>query len=164
MKCGWAFSDNADYMRRVRAKNRTDLTTLGMIASKAAYEAGEDWLNQVVEYIDGNHTFVESYVKANIPLIKVVKPQGTYLSWVDVSQVVEKIGAKKTAADQSTGGRTVTPETIVEQYLVKNAKVHLNQGASYGVGGAGHMRMNIATSRKTLEKALASMATALHRV
>jgi cystathionine beta-lyase len=46
---------------------------------------------------------------------------------------------------------------------VKNARVHLNQGASYGVGGSGHMRMNIGTSRKTLEKALASLAEALHR-
>ena len=164
MKCGWFFSDNMDYIRRVRANNRTDLTTLGMIASKAAYEGGEDWLRQVNEYIDGNHTFVESYVKANIPLIKAYKPQGTYLQWIDVSQIVDKIGAKKTAAEQSTGGRTVTPETIVEQWLVKNAKVHLNQGASYGVGGAGHMRMNIATSRKTLENALSSMATALRRV
>ena len=164
MKCGWFFSDNMDYIRRVRANNRTDLTTLGMIASKSAYEGGEDWLRQVVEYVDGNHAFVESYVKANIPLVRAYKPEGTYLQWIDVSQVIDKIGAKKAAADQSTGGRTVTPETIVEQFLVKNARVHLNQGASYGAGSAGRMRMNIATSRKTLENALSAMATALHRV
>lgn len=163
MKCGWFFSTNADYMRRARAQNRTDLTTLGMIASQAAYAGGEEWLNQVVEYIDGNHTYVEKFIKDNIPLIKWVKAQGTYLAWIDVSQVVDKIGAKKAAADASTGGRTVTPETIVEQWLVKNAKVHMNQGASYGFGGAGHMRMNIATSRKTLEVALTHMAEALKK-
>ena len=163
MKCGWFFSDNAEFMRRVRANNRTDLTTLGMIASQAAYADGEDWLNQLGVYIDGNHDFVEKYVAKNIPLVKWVKPQGTYLAWIDVSQVVDKIGAKKLAADASTGGRTVTPETIVEQWLVKHAKVHMNQGASYGNGGQGHMRMNIATSRKTLDVALSHMAEALKR-
>ena len=50
---------------------------------------------------------------------------------------------------------------MVERYFVKHAKVHLNQGASYGVGGANHMRMNIATSRKLVELALTNMANAL---
>ena len=49
---------------------------------------------------------------------------------------------------------------MVERYLVKTAKVHLNQGASYGMGGENHMRMNIATSRKTLELALNNLANA----
>ena len=164
MKCGWVFSDNPDYIERVRAQNRTDLSTLSMIANRAAYLEGEDWLNQVVTYIDGNQDFVESYVRANIPLIKVVKPQGTYLSWLDVSQVIEKIGAKQQAADASKNGRTVTPETIVERYFVKHAKVHMNQGASYGKGGEGRMRMNIGTSRKTLEAALSGLAGALRNV
>jgi cystathionine beta-lyase len=163
MKCGWFFSDNADYVARVRANNRTDLSTLGMLASKAAYAEGEEWLKQVVAYLDGNHDFVESFVRANIPLIKVVKPQGTYLAWLDVSQVIEKIGAKKLAAEASKDGRIVTPETIVERFFVQTAKVHMNQGASYGDTGAGHMRMNIATSRKTLELALNNLAVALNR-
>ena len=47
MKCAWFYSDNADYVARVKANNRADLTTLGMIASKAAYEGGEEWLNAV---------------------------------------------------------------------------------------------------------------------
>jgi len=162
MKCAWFFSDNMDYVARVKAMNKADLTTLGMIASRAAYTGGEEWLNQCVDYIDGNHDFVESYVRANIPLLKVVKPQGTYLSWVDVSQVIERIGAKEMAAEASkASGKTVTPETIVERYLVKHARVQLNQGASYGNGGAGRMRMNIATSRKTLELALSNLASAL---
>src|SRR6185295_15483864 len=134
--------DNADYLARVKANNRADLTTLGMIASKGAYQGGEDWLNQCVDYIDGNHDFVTQYIAANIPLIKCVKPQGTYLSWLDVSAVAERINAKQLAAEankSATGaaGRnaTVTPETIVERHLVKIAKVHLNQGASYGLGG-----------------------------
>jgi cystathionine beta-lyase len=161
MKCGWFFSDNADYIRRVKANNRLDLSTLGVVANQAAYAEGEEWLNQLVAYIDRNHDFVESYVRANIPLVKVVKPQGTFLSWLDVSRVIDKIGAKAQAADASANGSTVTPETIVERYFVRNAKVHMNPGASYGKAGEGHMRMNIATSRKTLELALSNLAGAL---
>ena len=98
------------------------------------------------------------------PAFKVVKPQGTYLAWLDVSQVAQKIGASELAAEASkAAGRPVTPETMVERYFVKNAKVHMNQGASYGYGGAGRMRMNIATSRKTLELALSNLASALRR-
>jgi cysteine-S-conjugate beta-lyase len=166
MKHAWMFSDNADLINRVRANHRADITTLGVVANKAAYTPdGEDWLNQCVAYIDGNHDFVEKFVAANIPMIKVVKPQGTYLCWLDVTAVADKIGAKQLADEENRkkapGAANVTPETMVERFLVKHAKVHLNQGASYGFGGANHMRMNIATSRKLVELALTNMANAL---
>ena len=162
MKCAWYFSSNKDLFAATKANNHPDLTTMGMIASKAAYAGGEDWLNQCVDYINGNHDLVQSYVKANIPLIKTyAKAEGTYLVWLDVSQVAEKIGAKEKAAAESKDGRTVTPEQIVERWFMKNAGVALNPGHTYGLGGANHMRMNIATSRKTLQAALASLANAL---
>jgi cystathionine beta-lyase len=168
MKCAWFFSTNPAYYQAVRAQNRSDLAALSMIASKAAYAGGEDWLKQVNEYIDGNHDFVHTYVKANLPMIKLdQKAQGTYLMWIDVSQVIEKIGAKQMAADAAKNrpagapGNPPTPENMVQRWFEKNAGVQLNAGSSYGTGGAGRMRMNIATSRKTLERALASMANAL---
>jgi len=165
MKCAWFFSDNMDYINRVKANNKADLTTLGMIASLAAYSGGEAWLNQCVDYVDGNHDYVESFVRANIPMIKVVKPQGTYLSWLDVTAVADKINAKALAVEASkslgASARPLTPEQMVERHFVKTAKVHMNQGASYGYGGQNHMRMNIATSRKTLELALNNLASAL---
>ena len=165
MKCAWFYSDNADYVARVKANNRADLTTLGMIASRAAYEGGEEWLTACNEYIDGNHDFVESYVKANIPMIKVVKPQGTYLSWLDVSAVADKINAKQLADEANknikASTKPLSAEQMVERHFVKAAKVHMNAGTSYGYGGANHMRMNIATSRKTLELALNNLARAL---
>ena len=55
---------------------------------------------------------------------------------------------------------SLTPEQMVERFFVKHARVHLNQGASYGKGGENHMRMNIGTSRKLVEQALTSMAKA----
>jgi cystathionine beta-lyase len=98
-------------------------------------------------------------------MIKMVKPQGTYLTWLDVSAVANKINAKQMAAEasktQAASMKPLTPEQMVERHFVKTAKVHMNAGSSYGNGGANHMRMNIATSRKTLELALNNLATAL---
>jgi cystathionine beta-lyase len=120
-----------------------------------------------VDYIDANHQFVTDYIAANIPLIKHVKPQGTYLTWPDVSGVVEKIGAKEKAAEMNKNrpahSKPITPENIVERWLVDHAKVQINAGTNYGLGGAGRMRMNIATSRKTLELALGNIAEALKK-
>ena len=160
-KVAWFHSTNDDLMTRVKANHWVDLNTLGLIANRAAYEGGEDWLNQLVTYIDGTHDFAEQFIKAHIPSIKWIKPEGTYLAWLDVTEVAERIGARKQAEAAKAEGQMVTPETIVEHFFVKHAKVHLNQGASYGLGGANHMRMNLATSRKLVERALANIATAL---
>jgi len=168
MKHAWMFSDNAELINRVRANHQADLNTLGFAANKAAYTPeGEEWLNQCVAYIDGNHDFVKAYVDTHIPMIKVMKPQGTYLSWLDVTAVADKIDAKRQAEEanrtKAHGAADITPETVVERFFVKHAKVHLNQGASYGLGGANHMRMNIATSRKLIELALSNIAGALRK-
>jgi cystathionine beta-lyase len=167
MKCAWMYSTNPDYIARIRPNHRADLSTLGLIASHAAYTGGEDWLNQVVEYVDGTHDLVESFVRSNIPMVKCVKPQGTYLTWLDMTALAEKIGAKALAEEanraRKPGTAMVTPETMIERWLVKNAKVHLNQGASYGLGSAGHMRMNIGTSRKLVQLALTNIAEALDK-
>jgi cystathionine beta-lyase len=162
MKCAWYHTTNKDLFMATKANNRADLTTLGMIASKAAYSGGEEWLNQCVDYVNGNHDLATSFIKANIPMIKAYnKAEGTYLMWIDVSQVAEKIGAKDKAAAETKAGKTTTPEQIVERWFLKNAGVALNPGHTYGAGGANHMRMNIALSRKTLQAALNSMQNAL---
>jgi cystathionine beta-lyase len=161
MKSAWFFSTNPDYLSRVRANNASDLTPMSMVAIRAALTEGEDWLNQVVAYIEGNHDFVEAYVRDKMPLVRYEKAQGTYLAWLDVRPALEKIGASQVAADASTPRRRVTPETILERWFVENAKVQVNAGSSYGTGGAGHMRMNLATSRKLVQLALDNMASAL---
>ena len=162
MKIGWFFSTNPDYLARVRANHRGGTNTLGVVAVEADLTEGEDWMHQALAYIDGNHDFVEAYLREKMPSVKYTKAQGTYLAWLDVSQVVDKIGAKEKAAERSkTSTRPVAPTRIVEEWLVDNAGVHLNPGSSYGVGGEACMRMNIAVSRKTIELALNNMAEAL---
>ena len=161
MKCAWFFTTNPELYAGTKANNRADLSTLGMIASKAAYEGGEDWLDQCVSYIDSNHDYVQQFFKSKMPnLIKVgAKPEGTYLTWVDVSGLAEKVGAKEMAAEASRGlPKPITPEAALEKWIAKKSGVALNAGSTYGLGGANHMRMNIATSRKTLDAALNALA------
>ncbi len=169
MKCAYMYSTNPDYLQKVRdTGHRQSINTLGVVASQAAYNEGEEWLDQVVAYIDGTLDYMESFIGSSMPLVKVVKPQGTYLAWLDVSAVVDKIGAKEKAAQENKNkdpeARPVTPEIIVERWLVENAKVQMNAGSSYGYGGAGRMRMNTATSRKLIELALNNMAGALEKL
>ena len=165
MKAAWYFSTNLDLLERVRANTRADLSTLGMVANLAALTEGEDWLDQLLPYIDGNHDFAETYITNKMPLVKYTKAQGTYLAWIDVSEVVERIGAKQTASEEANAsGRLVSPEQIVQRWFAENAKVALNPGHSYGTGGEGHMRMNIASPRKLLERAFNNMTSALERV
>ena len=177
LNLAWYFTTNKDLFREVQSydRNLTDIPALGIAAAKAAYDSGEDWLNQLAAYIDGNHDFVVRYIGQNIPMIKLgAKPQGTFLSWLDVSAVAEKIGARKMAEaesrkpqsiDTETGKpHIVSPEDIVGHWFAKNAFVALDPGSIYGLGGAGHMRMNIATSRSTLKAALDSIAEATRKI
>jgi cystathionine beta-lyase len=164
-KVAWFYSTNPDLLARVKVNHRADLNTMGIVANQAAVTGGEDWLNQCVDYIDGNHDFVAKFVAANIPSIKYVKPEGTYLAWLDVTAVADRINSKALAAEHNrtkpANAPSLTPEQMIERYFVKTAKVHMNQGASYGTGGANHMRMNVATSRKLIELALTNLANAL---
>ena len=154
--------------------HRADLNAPGIIANEAAYREGADWFDQLLPYIDANHDYVETYTKEKMPLVDYTKAQGTYLAWLDVSKVVDKIDAKGKAEAQARAGPSdlsfegletpVTPEVIVQRWFVENAHVYLNPGSNYGTGGAGHMRMNLGTSRKLIELALDNMAAALDKL
>jgi cystathionine beta-lyase len=165
-KIAWFYSTNKDFMDRIKVNHRAELNTLGVVANMGAYTPeGEEWLKQVVEYIDGNHEFAVDYISRNIPMVKAYKPQGTYLMWLDMTGLAEKLNTKQMVEthnrSRAEGTAALKPEQMIERWLVKYAKVHLNAGSSYGKGSDNHMRMNIATSRKTLEKALSNMANAM---
>lgn len=163
-KVAWHYSTNPALTERVRYHLRTDLNTLGILANHAALTEGEEWLRQANEYVSDTHDFVVNYVGDKIPMLKVHRAEGTYLTWLDVTAVAEKINSTKLADDYNrTKPATMpslTPEQMVERFFVKTAKVHLNQGRGYGKGGENHMRMNIGTSRKLVEVALNNLANA----
>ena len=165
-KCAYFYTTNPDHIARVKAAgHRAELNTLGVVACRAAYDECGDWLDQVVAYIDGTMDLVERLVAEKLPLVKVAKPQGTYLTWVDVSAAMERVGAARMAeeARRKDPTSTVTPEVMFERYLVEHANVQINAGSNYGGGGAGRMRMNVAAPRKLIELALTNIATALAR-
>jgi len=167
-KCAYFFSTNPEYLARIRAWHREEITTLGMVAHRAAYTEGDGWLDQLRTYIDGNMTFVADYVAKNIPLVRMVKPQGTYLAWLDVSAVADKVGARA-AAEQQNRQRDpalspLTPSHVMEKWFIEHARVQLNPGGGFGTGGAERMRMNCGTSRKMLERALGNLASAVRAV
>ena len=162
LKCAYLFSTNPGYLERIEGvgQHRQAMNTLGVVAAEAAYNEGEDWLDQLLEYIDGTLDFAASYVRENVPGVETVKPEGTYLAWLDVRAAMEAAGLPRAAEE---GGDT-TPEEEFQRWLVDHAHVHLNPGSSYGVGGAGRMRMNLATSRRLVERALDNVARALTAV
>ena len=117
-------------------------TLYGFIACEAAYRTGEKWLDSVLGYIKENSVFLSEYLADNIPDIRAFELQGTYLQWLDF----RKLGME---------------DTELENFLRGKAKLWLSQGYTFGKEGSGFVRLNIATQRSTLEKALEQLAQAL---
>ena len=112
-------------------------------AFEAAYRGGEAWLDALLIYLSDNRDFVSDYLKKNIPAIRLIQPQGTYLLWLDCRDL------KMT-------------DLQLEAFFVKEAKVGLNPGKSFGKGGNGFMRLNIASPRSVIAEALNRIATTLN--
>ena len=82
------FISNKNYAAAPQAgsgSSYSQVNTLGLVACQAAYTYGEDWLQQVKTYIEDNIEFVDAYLKQNLPQIKLLRPEGTYLIWLDCS-------------------------------------------------------------------------------
>lgn len=120
----------------------SQMNTMGLVAARAAYESGQEWLDAVREYIKGNLDFLRDYLKENIPQVKLIEPEGTYLVWVDLREL----------------GLT---EEEREDLIVNKAKLWIDSGAMFGVDGEGFERFNIACPREYLKMALDSLAKAI---
>lgn len=159
MKSAYFYSTNPVFIDRIKGNHRGDLSTLGVVANEAGYREGAPWVDQMQTYIDGNHTFVKDYVEKHIPSVGYNDAQGTFLTWMDFSKVLEAIDAREMAA-----ARDMTAEYYLQAWLVEHSGVYLNPGSNYGKGGAGYMRMNLGSSRLVVKDALDSMAAALRRI
>ena len=157
MKNAYFYSTNPVLLERVRYYHRADLNTLGIVANEAAYREGAPWLDALLPYIDANHDFAEQYLKTQCPDIRYKKAQGTYLAWLEMGDLVTGIDAKAKAAQAGLE----SSEHYMERWLVERAHVQLNPGSSYGAGGEGHMRMNIATPRAVIKQAIDNLASAV---
>ncbi|HPJ63328.1 PatB family C-S lyase [Lentimicrobium sp.] len=114
----------------------------GNVAAEAAYMHGDAWLEQLLDYIDGNiHTLIE-FAETHLPQVKVIRPEATYMAWLDFSQ-------------------TGMSDAELKKFAIEEAGLGLNEGTQFGPGGDGYMRMNLACPRPVLMKALKQLKHAL---
>lgn len=114
----------------------------GMVASEAAYTHGEEWLNQMLTYVKGNIDFMEEYILKNIPKVKMIRPEATYMVWLDFREL---------AMDND----------ILKQFIIEKAGLGLNDGPVFGPGGEGFQRINLACPRAYVEEAMNRLENAI---
>lgn len=105
------------------------------IATIAAYRKGEAWRQQLIQYIEQNILFVEQYVAQHLPQVKVVRPEASFLVWLDCRAL------------------GLSHEALIDLF-VNRARLALNDGEMFGHGGEGFMRMNVGCPRTVLQQAL----------
>ena len=111
----------------------------GLTACQAAYECGETWLEEVKEYLQENVRKTTEFFESQLPQVKVVQPEGTYLLWLDCR------------------GIPVPPEKV-DTFMLEKAKVWFNDGSVFGLEGVGFERMNLGSPWSVLEKACKQIA------
>lgn len=120
----------------------SQLNIMGITACKAAYQGGGEWLDGLKGYLVENLNFVRCFLLQNLPQIKLVEPEGTYLVWLDFKE----LGLNKKQ---------------LEDLIVNKARLWLDGGGMFGAGGEGFQRINIACPRSILEKALTQLEQAM---
>jgi cystathionine beta-lyase len=113
----------------------------GSVAMEAAYTHGDEWLNQMLQYLWNNYVVLEDFFKNNLPKVKVMKPEATYLIWLDFREYGMK-------------------NDELMKFTIENAKVGLNDGGRFGTGGDGWLRINIGCPRSILVEALERLGKA----
>jgi cystathionine beta-lyase len=113
-------------------------------AFEAAYRGGDAWLCELMKYLEKSRDFVSDYLLTKIPNIKLTKPEATYLLWLDCRE----LGMN----DQQ-----------LRNFFVTKCKVGMNPGIVFGDGGSGFMRLNIGTTKKSIEQILLSIHTSINK-
>jgi len=144
LQCSIAIIQNAELRRKYQAAMHGIVpwvNLMGLIAGEAAYRDGQDWLDQVLVYLEDNRDFMADFVQRELPTIKMTKTEGTYLAWLDC--------------------RAAGIEGSPYQFFLDKARVAFNDGAIFGAGGEGFVRVNFACPRSLLAEALLRVKTAL---
>ncbi|MCM1237556.1 MAG: PatB family C-S lyase [Ruminococcus flavefaciens] len=133
------FIPNGELRKRFRkcvdAAGVSELNVMGQVACKAAYTQGEEWYQAMMRYVAENIAFIQKYVEENLPGVRMVPHEGTYLVWLDFRE----LGLS---------------EAALEHKIAHEAKLWLDGGGMFGAGGAGFQRVNAACPRKLLREAL----------
>jgi cystathionine beta-lyase len=132
----------AQFKREIERTGYSQLNTVGLTACCAAYETGGEWLDALRLHLADNLAFQRGFIAERLPSLKLIEPEGTYLTWVDFRALgLDRAG--------------------LENFILNDAKLWLDGGHIFGAVGDGFERFNIACTRKTLTAAMERLETAL---
>ena len=145
----YAIIPNADIRKKfygwIKANELDEANIFAPIATIAAFTKGEEWRKSMLTYIEDNVRFIEDYCKKNIPQIHPLRPQASFLVWLNCREL------------------NLDHKDLLDLFIDK-AHLALNDGEMFGQGGEGFMRMNIATPRSVIKQALDQLATAVNNL
>ena len=144
LDCSVLICENAELMKRIKQTRRgimSGVNLLGTTAAIAAYQHGQEWLDEILVTLQDNRDFLSDFIKVKMPKVRIQSPQATYLAWLDCRELA--LGMEP------------------YDFFLKNAKVALNRGAEFGGDGNSFVRLNFGCERKVLEEALARMVRVL---
>lgn len=124
-----------DFRRAIQRTGASEANVMGIVACRAAYRGGAEWLDALREYLEGNLAFVRDFLRDNLPEIRLVEPEGTYLIWLDCKQLALSDGE-------------------LDRRIREDCGLWLDGGTMFGEGGSGFQRINIACPRATLAEAM----------
>lgn len=144
LNCAYAISENKELLEKFKKESEKreiiSVNVFGYTALEAAYEFGEEWLIQLLEYLNLNIKFTKEYLEKNNSKINFFEPESTYLLWLSFKNYSNS-------------------HEKVKQKLLKESKLALNDGRSFGVEGKGFFRLNCALPKNELEIALSKIVT-----
>ena len=123
------------FRKQIDASGMSQLSVLGLVATQTAYEKGEEWYDAMISYVKENISFAKEYIKKNMPNVKMIDIEGTYLLWLDF---------RETGIDVDE----------LDRRIIYDAKLWLDSGKIFGKSGEGFQRINVACPRCLLEEAL----------
>jgi cystathionine beta-lyase len=129
---------------------------LGVIAHAEAFRSGAEWLEALLVGLDANRALLGELVAEHLPGVRYQWPQGTYLAWLDCRE----LGFDEEDTDELA---VVADLAGPARWFLEHARVALSSGHVFGTGGAGHVRVNFATSKAILTEAISRMGRALER-
>lgn len=149
VKLAMIFAKNRELREKIKSLQQVtrqdEVNTFGIIATQAAYDYAEDWLEELLVYLKMNVEETCAFFSESLPKVTVMQPEGTYLIWLDFSAY------------------GLTDEELHHQ-LIYEAGVVLNKGATFGSNGKQHVRMNVACSNRLLKKGLIQIKEAFLRL
>ena len=143
LKLSYAIIQNAELRKKYWEASKGLVgwvNLMGQVAAQAAYEEGQEWLAQLLVYLQANRDYLTEFVSGELPGVSMVKPEGTYLAWLD---------CRETGLEDPY------------KFFLENARVALNDGTTFGEGGQGFVRLNFGCPRSMLAEALERMRRAL---